>query len=143
MSRTLVFLYVLGALILVPTLSHAFDNHRKGFILGFGAGPAVTSFTQTLSEGFLSVTSDRENKIGLATNFRIGAGISEQVLVYYVNCVSWFSLDNALGSTVTIASSVGLLGATYYFQEFSPSPYIHGLIGLSSWYPPFESNTKH
>jgi opacity protein-like surface antigen len=123
------------------TSSHAFDGHRKGFVLGFGAGLGMTSFTQTLGAGSLSATSDRENKAGLATDFRIGGGFNEQFLLYYVNRASWISLENVFGNSVTIVSSVGLLGATYYFQSASPSPYVHGLLGLSSWDAPFESDT--
>jgi hypothetical protein len=142
MSRVAPVLCIIGALASASTSSFAFDGHRKGFVLGFGAGPAMTSFTQTVSLGAQSVTGDRENKMGLATDFRIGAGVTEQFSLYYVNRVSWFSLDNALGKTVTIANSVGLLGATYYFQPVCPSPYIHGLLGLASWDTPFESGSE-
>jgi opacity protein-like surface antigen len=119
----------------------AFDGHRKGFILGVGVGPSLTSFTQSVRMPSPTATSDRENKAGVATDFRIGGGVTERFLLYYVNRVAWFSLHNALGKNVTIASSVGLLGASYYFRETSPSPFIVGLLGLSAWSAPFEEGS--
>jgi opacity protein-like surface antigen len=141
MSRIFPFLCLLAGLMTVSTAGHAFDGQRKGFILGFGAGPSMTSFTQTISYDGDSYTSDRENKIGAATDFKIGAGLNEQFLIYYVNRMTWFSLDNIIGESVIIGNSVGLLGVSYYLQETSPSPYILGLVGMSTWDAPFESDS--
>jgi len=143
MSRLRILAYLLVlAIMSAATSARAFDGKRRGFVLGGSAGLAITSFTQTLEIGHQSATSDRESRAGLATEFRIGGGISDRFLVYYANRVAWFSLDNALGNTVTIASSIGLVGVSYYLVGVSPSWYLHGLLGLSSWDTPFESDSE-
>jgi hypothetical protein len=141
MRRAAVLFIVLAGPVVTAGTGYAFDGQRRGFVLGFGVGPAIASYTQTASlEGFPDLTSDRESKGGLGTDFRIGGGVNEQFVLYYVNRVTWFSLDNALDETVTIASSVGLLGASYYLQPGSHTAYLVGLLGLSTWDAPFESD---
>ena len=141
MGRFFAFLCLFAGIVAVSVPAHAFDGKRTGFILGFGAGPSVTSFTQTLSYGSDSYTSDRENKLSLATDFKIGAGVNERLLIYYINRTNWFSIENIIGDSVIIANSAGLLGMSYYFNETSPSPYIHGLVGISTWDAPFEDDS--
>ena len=128
----------------VSTPGHAFDGKRKGFILGFGFGPSVTSFTQTLTGKVMNpetmnyesfdITSDRTNHVSLATDFRIGMGLSEKLLLYYAERSTWFSIP-VLDGTSIIANSVGGFGASYYLSETCPSIYIHGIVGFSTWAP--------
>jgi opacity protein-like surface antigen len=138
--------------LLVASSAHAFDGNRKGFILGFGLGGGMASFTQTLEHAGLSATSDRENKGAFATDFKIGAGLNEQFMIYYVARSSWVSVENKLwvfgtddvqivplDEKITILSQVGGLGATYFLSEESSSAYFLGAIGLGSWSSPFES----
>lgn len=141
MRRFLVFLCLFAGIVAVSVPAHAFDGKRQGFILGFGAGPSVTSFTKTSSYGSASSTIDRKNKLSLATDFKIGAGVNEQLLIYYINRVNWFSMENLLGDSVVIANSCGLLGLSYYINETWPSPYFHGLLGISSWTEPLERDS--
>ncbi len=144
MRRRLFGLMVMTVLLATVTASKAFDGNRKGFMLGFGAGGSITSFTQTLSGlgAPFDGTSDRENSFGFATSFKIGAGFNEQFMLYYVNNLAWFSLDNVLGETVTIGNGVGLIGVSYYLQPEKPSMYILGLIGLATWDAIFESDSS-
>lgn len=134
---------LIAAFVLLSTFSEvqAFDGKRKGFILGFGLGPGITSFTQTLAVGSESITSDRENDFGVQTDFRIGAGLDEQLQVYWTTKVSWFSMDNVFGKSVTISNGVGGAGVTYYFSPLCPSWYVTGGLGVSSWTAPFENNS--
>lgn len=111
----------------------AMDGERKGFILGFGIGPAITSFTQTVAYQGQEVTSDRENKFGLGTDFRIGYAPSNHLMIYYTNKVTWLSMENVLNEDVTIVNGVGLLGVSYYFEPESPSLYLTGTLGTSTW----------
>jgi opacity protein-like surface antigen len=105
---------VVALLSALPTASDAFDKERKGFILGFGLGPSVSSFTQEFSYDWgnnpppssttnpsparLPVTgnasSDRIKNFGVATSLKIGWGLSEQLLVYYIAQVAWFRHDD-------------------------------------------------
>ena len=105
----------------------AWDGQRKGFILGFGLGPGLTSFTQTVEYKGMRETSDRENEFGLQTDFKIGYAPNNFLQIYWMSKVSWF-----------IAHGVAGLGISYYFKPESPSPYLTGGLGYSSWTTPFE-----
>jgi len=139
-QKSILVMAVLLLLSLVPS-GFAFDGYRSGFILGFGLGPGITSFTQTVGAGTTSLTSDRENTFGIHTDFRIGGGINEQVQIYWISKVAWFSMDNIYGSSVTVANGMGGLGVTYYLLPQSPSWYFTGGLGFSTWALPFESNS--
>ena len=121
--------------------AHAFDGERKGFILGGGIGLGMTSFTQSLGGFGERISGDRETKPSFVTDFKIGGGVSEQVLLYWTSRVSWFSLENILADTVTIASGTAGVGVTYF-----PNPesnfYLLGGLGLATWGTPFESGTS-
>jgi hypothetical protein len=139
MRQIVACLCVLGGILASSTSTYAFNGNRSGFILGGGGGLSISSYTQTLNVSHLgSGTSDRETKTGFATDFKIGGGINDQLLLYYEDKTSWFSMDNALGKSVTIANSVGLLGASYYMQPKAPCGYFTGLLGVASWSAPFE-----
>ena len=77
------------AAFLLPGEGLAFDQQRKGFVLGLGAGYG----SATLKYG-----DDSESYSGLATTFKIGAGLSENVLLYYSNRVVFFSIDPLPGT---------------------------------------------
>ncbi|MEW5993571.1 MAG: hypothetical protein AB1744_04155 [Candidatus Zixiibacteriota bacterium] len=140
--RTFVQIALVGCLIVAFTSGvTAFDGNRKGFILGGGLGLGLDSYTQTVEAPDMKATSDRENKFAFMTDFMIGAGASEQVLIYYFNKVSWFSLENVLGENVTIANGVGGAAVRYYFNLTAPSPYVFGGIGLSTWDAPLEEGS--
>ena len=123
--------------------ANAFDGNRKGFMFGFGVGPSVTSFTQTVTgTTMFDGTSDRENKFGLGTSFRIGGGLSDQFMLYYANNLACFGIENVLGDNVTIANGVGLVGVSYYFEPTTPSMYLLGVIGVSTWDAIFEEDSN-
>jgi hypothetical protein len=135
-SRYAAAALVVGIVILNTGTARAFDGRRSGFILGFGLGGGYTHVTQTLSSSLLSgdesVTAD---EFGVASEFKIGAGIGNRFQLYYANRMNWFSVE---GGSVTFTSAVGLVGVSYYLEEQTPSLYLMGLIGLSSWDAPFE-----
>lgn len=137
-------LYTLIILMVIGNASNAFcwDGQRKGFILGFGLGSGLTSYTQSVEYSGFSTTSDRENKLPINTDFRIGYAPDKQFSIFYVNKVSWFGLDNAFGDNVTIANGVGGLGFSYFLLESCPSIYYTGSIGVSSWNTPFEEGSE-
>ncbi len=145
----LVILTVCIIMAMVST-TNAFDNQRKGFMLGLGFGGGVEMWMQTFSEktgagaeaGDLVLAAPPEFPAAFRTDFRIGFGTSETFQLYWMSKVNWFSMDNALGKSVTIANGVGGLGFTYFFRPTDPSPYILGGIGFSSWSAPFESGSE-
>ncbi|MBN2415149.1 hypothetical protein JXO52_04870 [bacterium] len=127
---------VVLSLLLVTTSLFA-DGNRKGFVIGLGAGGGMTSFTQEVF-GF---ESDRENKFGLATDFKIGFGLSDNLIICYTNKVNWFGMDNMFDDTVTIINGLSAAGIMYYFNGFAPSLFITGGVGIASWATPFEEDT--
>ena len=136
-------LVIIACLILgIAASASAFDGQRKGFILGGGLGFGLPSFTQTVEAMGEKETSDRENKAALQTNFMIGLGATEQVLIYYSNRVSWFGIENVFGDNVTIMDGLGGVSVAYYFQPTAPSPFILGTVGLSIWDAPFEEGSE-
>lgn len=145
MKKSLLILVVLVVLFLIVN-ANAFDGKRKGFILGGGIGPGYTTFTQELAGydpylGYVTIKSDRVNKVGIMTDFKIGYAPTDYYEIYYASKVSWFGMESGAGN-VTIANGLGSLGATYYFKPVAPSPFIAGGIGLSTWSAPFESSTE-
>jgi hypothetical protein len=116
----------------------AFDNQRRGFIIGGLGGVSLNIWNQSINDN----KSDNETDFALHTDFRIGGGFKgDKFMLYYWNTVNWFSFENILGDKVTVLSGVNGLGASYYFKPTSPSLYLNGGIGLSVWRLPFESDT--
>jgi hypothetical protein len=141
MAKKYFILFFAGfILFLVTTNAHAFDGQRKGFLLGFGMGPGLTSFTQKVAVGWISVESSREDKAAVMTDFKIGFAPENTWAIYYTSKVSWFGMTNALGNGVTIANGLGALAASYWFKPQAPSPFIAGGVGYSTWALPFEDN---
>jgi len=143
MFRKLILcLLVVSFTLALVSPANAFDNKRKGFMLGFGMGGGLSTFTQRIEvAGYAgSITSPRENDFALRTDFRIGFGTSENVQLYWMSKVNWFGMINALNENVTVASGVGGLGITYFLKSTDPSPYLVGGFGFSSWSLPFESD---
>jgi hypothetical protein len=160
----------------------AFDGHRKGLFLEMGLGPGVTMFTQELSVNYTyndtalrweplvnAESSDSQTKFAIATDFKIGFGITEQLQVYYGLQVSWFQHDDVFAfdssetdrkedmwaaggfdarqkdgtpatKSIWIATGVAGLGVTYYLSPTSPSYYVTGAAGFSTWTAPFETD---
>jgi len=131
--------------ILVISNLFGFDDKRKGFILGFGAGLSNVSFKQEI-EGYGE--SDSENEIGFATDFKIGYAPNNKVEIYYSSQVAWFSMKNVLDENVTISDGVGTLSMSYFLSsklnnlEWCPSAFLSGGYGFSGWSTPFEEGSE-
>ncbi len=155
----------LASVILLLTFASAgaFDGKRKGLLMGFGVGSGVTMFSQDLTIGTDSDASDQFVKPVISTDFKLGFGVSDQLLVYYVMQVAWFrhtdvfSYDDpatlpkefwwafygfaspdTLSKDIWIASGVAGLGASYHLKPNPPSFYVTGAAGFSTWTAPFE-----
>jgi len=94
---------------------------RSGFIIGLGIGASVTSFSVSGSG------SGNETEAGLATDFKIGAQVSQSVQVYYLGRTNWFTPS---GSDL-VAAGISAIGVTYVL----PSAPVHlsGGVGLATW----------
>ena len=132
--------------VVYSTRAKAFSTRadREGFICGIGVGTGMASYTQSLVEywgdayeGPRLDTRGRES--AFVTNFRVGHGLTDQVLFYYTSRIAWIPLRNLYRDTV-IANGTAGLGVTiypYYKSRF----YIEGSVGLTAlatWFPPIE-----
>jgi len=119
----------------------AFDKQRKGFILGFGIGPGVASFTETLDSADVEETFE-ESKFGFTTDFKIGYAPSEKLMVYWMSKVVWVGKDDTvvtdIDESITAVTGVGGVGLTYFLKPEAPSLFISLGVGLGVWSYPFE-----
>lgn len=127
-----ILLFGIPLILCTTNLLYAFDNNRKGFILGLGVGFSSLSYTQELYVNRTSVTAS-ESKSPFVTNFKIGGAPSNQVLIYWSSKVNWFEMQNALGSTSDMTAGYGTISVSYYQQPVAPSFYFSGGLGFSSW----------
>jgi hypothetical protein len=133
-------IFVVLILFLFTAKVHAWDGQRKGFLLGFGTGPGVTSFTQKVRVGVFSEESPREDKLAVMTDFKIGYAPDNSWAIYYTSKVSFFGITNVFGNKVTVANGLGALAGCYWFNQQAPSPFVAGGLGFSTWSLPFEEN---
>ena len=100
-------------MLLVGALARDAEAQRRGFIIGGGLGPGLTA-------------GDLDTKVGLATDFKIGAMIGPSVQLYYGNKMNFTG-----GELVDWqGTGVGGLGITYQMEGGFR---INALVGLSPW----------
>jgi hypothetical protein len=151
-----------AVLLLAPATADAFDGNREGFLLGFGVGVGAASLTQDLKlDGPPDRTSSRKTSFAISTNLKVGWGLTDRLLVYYLAEVAWFQNDDvfiydnpltdfkeifwvfegfdAPSKQIWIATGLLGLGATYYLGDDSPF-YVMAAGGLSTWTAPFEDD---
>jgi opacity protein-like surface antigen len=116
-------LALLVGIVLGLAISTANDvaAQRSGFIIGIGAGPGFT-------------TGDVSSKVGVATDFKIGAMLGESLQLYYAAKSNLLFLDRGVEAT-----GVSGLGASYVL----PSGFnINGVTGLATWWD-FDGGTSN
>ena len=98
------------------------DNlaNRKGFILGFGVGSSL-----------VIPTSPRDKELALITDFKIGAAISDQVMIYWSSKVNWYNVNNSSSETIEFFGNGGA-GATYFLSPKSQSGFVSAGVGYSN-----------
>jgi len=112
-------LITLALLLLVaPLTASAFDGDRKGFMLNLGLG---------FGQGKLSGSSDSVDGTGFGTDFKIGAGTSSQLMIYYTNRVVWYSPD---GASSTWYNGMSAAGVSYFLNPDAPSFFFSGALGI-------------
>ena len=117
---------------------------REGFIWGIGVGTGMASYTQSLVEYWGDAYEGprleaRGRESAFITNFRMGHGLTDQVLFYYTSRIAWIPLRNLYRDTV-IANGTAGLGVTIY-PYYKSNFYLSGSVGLSTlatWFPPLE-----
>jgi len=124
--------------LLSTPVANAFDNERRGFVIGLGAGLHTLDIDYKYSGELLASQSEK----GIATSFKIGFGVTNQFLVYYVRKASWFNapvFDGVSVSDTTIISGISGIGVSYYLSGSAPSAYFLGAFGIGDLSAPFES----
>lgn len=133
------FLFVV--MVLSATQSFAFDNQRSGFVLGLGAGFHSTDIDFT----FNGSTFASESESGLATSFKIGGGITDQFMLYYVRNASWFTAPYFDGFTTrdeTYTLGLSGIGASYFLSPSAPSAYFLGALGAGDLTVPSQGESE-
>jgi hypothetical protein len=134
MSRRVVL--AIGLLLLAAPAS-AFDGHRKGFILGVGAGDSWTSFKQVASgDGTGEIGPATYNSVG--SDLELGWGLSDRMLIYYSNHMTWPRLTDIEGNDGITVNAVSTAALSYFLSPAAPSLVVEGGLGLS-WYSPTSS----
>lgn len=139
--RRIVPLICLAATLLLVSAStaQAFDGYRRGFVLGGGLGPGLLLAKQKVEGLGFSAESEWDNEFALVTDFHIGAGLNDKLVLYYSSRVNWFwPLD---GGT-TLSNGIGTVAINIYTQSTAPSAYFTVGLGLSTLDAPFEEGAE-
>ena len=130
-KKTISPLIVLSLLCATSTVD-AFDDSRKGFSLGLGVGVHHLDNHVLFGDARPLIY---EGQTGIASSFKIGAGINEQFSVFYTRNASWYNVNGEL-------AVIGLtgLGASYYFSPGVPSKYLIAGLGLGDFSTPLYSS---
>jgi hypothetical protein len=112
----------------------AFDNHRRGFIIGGLGGIAVNTWNEFDGDDTGVLIAEGSN-IALHIDFRIGGGFKgDKFMFYFWEAMNWHTPISIAGDSyytyLTISGVTGI-GASYYFKPTSPSVYINAGIGMS------------
>jgi hypothetical protein len=116
LKTRITIIMIFMAMTLIPQNSQAFNNERKGFILGLGGGYGSAK---------VSGDNDSDSWGGLATTFKIGGGTTDQVLLYYSNRVVFFSVNS-----YNFYQGMSAFGVSYFLEPQAPSFYFSGELGL-------------
>ncbi len=123
------FPWIFSLLVIALTLApagdaDAFDGSRRGFVLGFGAGWGQAEQTLSGSLGGMSFDATSEYS-GVATDFRIGGGLSDQWLLYWTSQQVFFSSENT-----TFGQGIGAVAVTWYSRPEAPALLLEGGVGV-------------
>ncbi len=115
-------------LVLVTTLAavqaQAFDGERKGFMLNLGGGMGKGEIT--LSNATASISADGT---GFISDFKIGGGANEQMMIYYTNRALWYSVSSEPG-VPSLVNGMSALGVSYFLEPTAPSAFFSGALGF-------------
>ncbi len=131
--RRILFISMLLLFFYVSSFGMAFDNHRRGFIIGGLGGIAVN----TLKDVREDVKGGDGTNIALHIDFRIGGGFKgDKFMLYFWYVMNWLYplfMVRGVGDTDFVITGIEGLGVSYYFKPTSPSLYINAGIGLPLW----------
>ena len=118
-----------------------FDGKRDGFFLGIGVEPGITAwrFVSIYEEidGTSESYSSDSGAPSFTTNFKIGYGFSEQVLLYFTHRASllgFYAYDLDEGTPYESDLFFDLISGLggMYFPKRNVRFYLHGYLGLAT-----------
>ncbi len=129
-------LLVLMSVMVISTLT-AFDDKREGLLYGIGMGYCQAFYKNKIEDECGVIKTVAGPSSGVATEVKLGYGISNKAEIYLSNQVAWYSRRTFEGETsqaVTI-NSMTSLGVSYFFSEqldyyeWHSSPFVSGGLG--------------
>lgn len=123
-------LVTMALLFVFSTFSaQAFDDFRRGFILGIGVGKHESDIT---TRNNIAISESMLSEEGLTTSIRIGGGVSDHLLMYWFGDESHHKEVNRITSeTNDVAIGFTGLGMSLYFTPRSHSVYFNGAVGIA------------
>lgn len=129
MNMNRIMLCSIALILILPAFSaQAFDDYRRGFILGLGVG----TYESTVTNESLLFTSQEQTVDGTTASIRIGGGVSDHLLMYWF--YDYGSHEEIKPSTALKTDiSVGFtgLGMSVYITPRSHSVYFNGAVGVA------------
>jgi hypothetical protein len=132
---------VVICVLLISTGASAWDNERKGFILGYGLGPCLDMNKQSAEIIGIEIGKiDTESKFGVCDDFKIGYAPSNQLLIFFASKSSifqtdwldWRGTEFGMYTGVTAVNNFSGVGMAYYIDPAAPSLFFTGGLGLSA-----------
>ena len=129
-------LLVLMLFAVISTLT-AFNGKREGLLFGIGMGYCQAFYENKIEDDYGRVERVAGPSSGVATEVKLGYGISNNTEIYLSNQVAWYSrrtFEGETSQTVTL-NSMTSLGVSYFFSEkldsneWHSSPFVSGGLG--------------
>lgn len=140
MSKKIIVLLVVATVFLAVAPDLSADGHRKGFVFGLGIGAGNSGYTTTWYRySYWPIWTEtevtaRQSSWALATDFKIGFGLSDHVILAYTNKVMWMSFVEPVGQESQAAiSGATMLGLSYFLKSGTPSLFFSGAVGAAVW----------
>jgi hypothetical protein len=111
---------------------------RGSLVFVGGIGVDLISHTPTAAYGSLSESNDRENKVAMKFDMKLGYAPSDVLLIQLIMKRSRFSIENASGDDVSISYDLLGPGVTYFLEPAAPSVFFTGALGVSGFSGPEE-----
>lgn len=129
----------LCTVLLLTSNLDAFDDKKEGFFVSMGAGVAGThsSFKQ-VEEGW---RSSNEYELGLATSFKLGYGLSDELSVYFMRHSAFVHGYNNAPNSDTYGNCLTGVGVNYMLSSIE-NTYLIGAVGMGQLSRLSESDAK-
>lgn len=132
-SSACALIAVTAGITLLAGPAWGFDNSRRGFVLEFGLGPAISSQAKTeydFDSGYsVPIPGSKLGPAG-TTRLRIGGGVSERCMVTFVYDIAWANEDlPGTDGSELILNEISGVGVTVFARPEAPSWLFESAIG--------------